>query len=359
MSKHVHILLWVPLLYSVLFFILWVRIYQNEIISFEEYVLEKQANYAADSAIDELLYATHDTNMDYAEGDFLTLEPTLALDDYAHTLCLDYGYIPTETTLAMVKNKNIRTLVVCVYDGIYAFYPMKTETNAYELKQTPKIPYFYTSEDGTQYCLTLNPDKGYWDSGDANTYKLNRYDTYAVKPSDDIQATAINDKVADILNWALTETYTNDKMGNKVFIPAISDTVRGNQPVSSPTVIGVVDGNRKVFSTSITAECIGGSQLETSDHVIGYTLKDAPIYPPYTDDYGDTYYGDDAINAADDNGVHLYPESLMSGKYYAYESWWRKHSYLRDIPYCLSDGKSFDSAFEAASNGYNDLNLCN
>ena len=114
-------MLWVPLLYAVLFFIFWVRIYQNEVISFEEYVLEKKVNYAADSAIDELLAGSGDTNQDYANQDYETLEPGVAVDDLAHTLCLDFKLIPTETTLALVKNKYIRTKVFCVYDGVYAY----------------------------------------------------------------------------------------------------------------------------------------------------------------------------------------------------------------------------------------------
>lgn len=357
MSKHFHISLWVPLLYSVLFFILWVRIYQNEIIDFEEYVLSKQANYAADSAIDALLYNTNDTNQDYASGDFITLEPDLAVEDYAHTLCLNYGYIPTDTTMNMVKNENIGAMVVCVYDGIYAYYQMQTDTTAFELKQTPKVPYFYTdSKSGTQYCLTLNPEKGYWDSGNANNYRINSYNNYDVKPSNDIQATAINDRVADILNWALVETYSSGKHGKKVILPATGDTVRGNQPVSSPTVIAIVNGNKKVFSTSIIAESIGGAQLEVTDQVVGYTLNNAVIYEPYVDVNGVKHYGDDAIDQATANGVHLQVESVLSGKYYAYASWWRKHSYLRNN---LENGKYFDSVFEAASSGYNDLNLCN
>lgn len=360
MSKHTHVMLWVPLLYAVLFFIFWVRIYQNEVISFEEYVLEKKVNYAADSAIDELLAGSGDTNQDYANQDYQTLEPGVAVDDFAHTLCLDFKLIPTETTLALVKNKFIRTMAVCVYDGVYAYYPMQTETHTYELKQTPKIPYFYTGEDGTQYCLTLDTNVGFWDAVENGSYKIKQRDTYVNKPSDDIQATAINDQVASILNWALYETYKKDKQGSNVTLPAIADTVRGNQPVKSPTVIAVVDGFRKSFATTITAECIGGSQLEDADQVVGFTLVNAPIYKPYfAEDEGVYYYGDEALKKAEEQSDNLVVESYVSGKYYAYSSWWKNHTYLRNDDSMLTGGEYFDTVFEAASNGYNDINLCN
>ena len=360
MSRHLNILLWVPLMFAALFFVFWIRIYQNEIISFEEYVLDVQANYASDSAIDELLVAS-DLNQDYADGDFVTLEPRLAEEDFAHTLCLDFGYVPTDSTLSKIKNDNIRVLLVCAYDGIYAYYKQQTETNSYELKQTPKIPYFYTDEStGTQYCLTLNEDKGYWDYYDGFTYKLHKYDTYDVKPSKDIQMTAINEQVADVLNWALYETYAYGKSDATVRIPATANTVRGDQPVQAPTVIAIVDGNKSVFSTSITAESIGGAQLEESNRVIGYTLSNAPIYKPFTDADGKVYYGDEAlakwINSGADESEYV--ETRMSGKFYAYSTWWKNHTYLKAAGY-INDGLYFDSVFDAAKEGYNDLNICN
>lgn len=356
MSKHFHVMLWIPLMFAVLFFVFWIRIYQNDIIAFEEFVLDKQANYAADSAIEELLVAS-DLNQDYANGDFVQLEPQLAADDFAHTLCLDFGYIPTDITTQIVKDSNIRALLVCTYDGVYVFYKTQTETNAYEFKQTPKIPYFYTDENtGTQYCLTLDSRKGFWDYYSGSSYKLHNYDVYDNAPSEDIQMTAINEQVADILNWALFETYSNGKSDVAVRIPALSQTVRGDQPVKAPTVIAVVDGNKTVFSTYITAESIGGAQLESTVQVVGYTLINAPIYEPYVDVNGIKHYGDDAKKLwGDEANSHI--ETVISGNFYAYTTWWKNHTYLK-TDNKISNGMYFDSVFDAARNGYNDLNIC-
>lgn len=337
MSKYVHIVIWIPLLYAVLFFMFWIRMYQNENIAFEKYVLEKQSNYATDSAIDELLVASN-LNQDYADGDFITLEPTLATRDFAHTFCLNFGYVPTEDNMKRVLDKNVKTMLVCVYDGIYAFYPMKTETNSYEFAQTPKIPYFYTSSDGTQYALTLGLEKGYWDyitvdEHGNEKYKLNKYDVIPAtkRPTKDQQLTAINNQVADVLNWSLYESYDRGKSDTSVTLPATADTVRGQQPVDRPTVIAIVEGNQRSFASAVTAETIGGSQLEEVDHIVGFTL----------------------------NGATLNSGTVLTGKFYAYDSWWRRHPGLTSNNNAVRDGKYFDSVYDAARAGYNDLNLMN
>lgn len=332
MTKHVHIILWIPLLYAVLFFIFWIRIYQNENIAFEKYVLERQSNYATDSAISELLVASN-LNQDYADGDFITLEPTLATRDFSHTFCVNFGYIPTEDNMKRVLDENVKTMVICVYDGIYAFYPMDTETHGYELSQSPKIPYFYTSDSGQQFALTLGLDKGYWDYMSGSNYKLNKYDTIPadIRPSKDRQLTAINNQVADVVNWALYESYDAGRSEKQISLPAIANTVKGEQPVDRPTIISVVEGREHSFASAATAETIGGSALEDTDHLIGLKLTNAVI-----------------------GGERL------TGKFYAYESWWKKHPQIV-LQYAaggtLDDGKYFDSVYDAAKEGYNDLNL--
>ncbi len=350
-------------MYCALFLIFWIEIYQNEAVAFEDFVLEKQINYASESAVDEML-AAGNLNQDYAEGDFLTLEPSVALRDFGVTLCYDFDIVPTEDSLKSVIDKNIRTLAVCVYDGVYLYYRQQTETHTVEMKQSPKIPYFYTDKNtGVQYCLTLNPDKGYWDSGNSADYSMHFYDKYEVKPSEDLQATAINDRVADLVNWGLYETYESEyDSDTSVSIPATGETVRGEQPVRSPTVIGVVDGNVKSYGTVVTAECIGGAQLEETDQIIGFRLVNCPL-PTYTDSVsGITYGGDEAL--AKGASLSNSQNAVLNGKFYARSSWWKRHSYFKDyLPASDADHpdldrKYFDDEYEAAKNGYNDISIC-
>lgn len=328
MSKYNYILLIVPLMYGVLFFLYFVRIYQTDVIEFEQFVLEKQVDYAADSAIDAMLLSAY-LSQDYNKGAYQTFEPDAAVKDYAQTLCYDFNLIPTESNVQYVMDTKIRALIVCVYDGFYVYKRQRYETHATGLKQSPKIPYFYTDDTGRQFCLTLDPTMGFWDSGNAASYTVHELDKYPtdIRPSNDIQATAINNLVSDYLNNALYDTYSSGNMDTIVELPAIGETVRGAQSVKAPTVIGVVDGSRRVFSTVITAESIGGAQVENTVYNVGYTLVNAPI-----------------------------GSGIFNGKYYATTEWWKNHSYLMN--YVVEDkGRYFDSVYDAACNGYKNLNL--
>lgn len=331
MTKHVHVLLWVPLIYACFFVLYWIRIFSNEYISFENHVLEKQVNYAADSATDAMLVDSN-LGLDYADEDFINLDPEVAKKDFFDTLCIDFGYLVNDTSTEILETKNVKALVVCTYDGMYAYYRQRTDNQGgYGFVQTPKIPYTYTAGD-TQYILTLDKEKGYEATYSGGEFHMNRLDNYEHRPTNDLQSSAINNQVANLLNWALYETYSGGK-DVKVTLPALGNHIMGAQPVDRPTVISVVEGNEKVFSTAITAECIGGAQITEADPVTGYTLQNCSITSP------------------------IQGTVVLSGKYYAKNSWWKEHASYFNNTNALSDAKHFDNAFEAACAGYNDLGL--
>ena len=435
MSKHIHIILWIPLMYVVLFLAFWIRLFLNEEVSFEKFLLEKQANYAADSAIDALLEDS-DIDTDYS-SDFVTIEPDLAVKDFAHTLCLNKGSIPTDYSIRKLMNNNIRMIAVCGYDGYYVYYMNETATGTYELKSTPKIPYYYSyysdpdkeaalepdsdelktnmsesdiayylnlhNEADRQYCLTLDPKVGYWDysaNGKYFTHQRGKYEDGRKEynnsqgsltaawdsdgsqtgfhiPTKDQQLTAINTDVSKGINWALFKTYSTFTSHNHIELPAIGETVRGEQPVKAPTVIAFVEGDTKSYLSSVTAECIGGAQFEDADLVVGFNLDHVKIIKPYRDpDTGTYFYGDEAIpkwqawcnkrhyefdkwayyrkdDSKEWNNLSN-PYVTLSGKYYAYSSWWNKHRYIKDQMTTIN-GQYFDDVFDAAKNKYMDI----
>ena len=121
LSKHLNVVLWFPLLFWVLFQAYWIVLYVNAYVDYEEYVLGVQVNYATDSAISEMLeYSIMDT--DYAEGDFVIVEPYLALQDFTYTMCFNLGKVPTESVMRELQSKYIRSLVVVAYDGVYGYF---------------------------------------------------------------------------------------------------------------------------------------------------------------------------------------------------------------------------------------------
>lgn len=272
MSRVTHLVQWIPLLYMCLFLVYWIRIYSNEIIEFDEYVLEKQVNYAADAAVEELLM-TGNTEQDYNKGDYIVVEPELAMIEFTSILAEDFNMVPTDFTRQQIKQENIKSLLICTWDGVYAYwYQPKNDTNEFDFVGTPKIPYFYTDDSGRQYCLNLGMEKGYSDSGNPTNYKLNKYVSLEGAIPKDVQLTAINNQVADILNYTLIQAYGGSTK-RAYEIPALASKVSGAQPVDKITVIGIIEGQASVGTSAIISECIGGAQVTSNDPIIGVTIK--------------------------------------------------------------------------------------
>ena len=337
MSRFSFLIVWVPLLFAIFFFMGWVKIYMNEVIAFEQYVMEKQVNYASEAAVQEMLSAALD--MDYSDS-VLTINPQDCYREYLDTLMMNWGIPATAEAMQTFANEYLQAMVICTYDGIYAFYPMENETHGRNVCQTPKIPYFYTNpQTGQQFCLTLDPKYGYWDYlGGTSGYAMHKFDQYANGastldriPSVDEQQFAINKQVSEIVNFALLEANKQNQSPVYIDLPSVGDDILGRQPINSPTVIAVLEGYKRVGTTSLVAQTIGGATIEETRQIIGYTIVDWNV-----------------------NGATL------NGKFYAPQDKWNK--LLKSYPQVFDNGnwtqgRYFDSVFEAASHGYNSINL--
>ena len=336
MSKYFHILVWMPLLYAVIFVSIWIKIYTNEYVAFEEYVIEKQCNYAADSSMEAMLHYSN-LGLDYADNEFASLNPTIGKDDFVDTMCMNWGLLVNDSNRELFETKYLRSLVIATYDGAYVYTVMKEDDQGDKaLVQSPKIPYTYQDTEGNNYTLTLDNERGYADSGNvfpasANvkpTYALHRLGKYAMmsgvkQPTNDVQKTVISDTVSRLLNWSLYETLSMGGKEDVVAIPAISNSIKGGQAIDRPTVIGVVRGMKTAFSTPILAGGIGGAQLTDNTDIIGCDLIGYTIDGiPYT------------------------------GKFYSTADWWDRHTSKEGFK---TNERYFDSRFEAARTGYNDL----
>ena len=298
----------------------------NSYVDLEEFILERQVQYATDSAITEMLeYSSVDT--DYADGDFIVIEPELALNDFSWCMCFNFGYIPTELNREMVQNEMIRSFVVCAYDGVYSYFNTKSTDTEWTLVQTPKIPYFLT-HNGKQYALTLDSHKGYQGQMVGSTFKMNAYNTYADPPSVDLQQQAIVDTIANMINYSLAKSYGQRNSDIKVRIPATAQHFRnGVNTILSPTIITVFEGRVKIGYTNPLAEVIGGSSFEDAVHAIGYTFTGQSV-----------------------NG------QPMTGKYYATTTWWEKHQALvNQLNAAGQSPRYYDTVFDAAKAGYMDI----
>ena len=340
MTKHFHVILWVPLLFCALFCILWIRIYANEVIEFEHYVLEKQINYATDSAVEAML-VNADLDPDYSSSGYMRVDPQLAIEDLAHTLCLNFGYLPTDTAVMKILNDNIKAVIVAGFDGYYYFSHQNTDDQGgHELTQSPKIPYFYRNGD-YQYCLTFDHTYGYYGELNGSTFKLHNKGYYpsSLIPSKDLQGMAINNAIADTINWCLMADVARG-LSQVIELPNTAENLRNQSAISSSTIIAVIEGDMQSFATAVVADGIGGSAVVSSDKILGYTIKP-----------------NSRISYLDSNGATQSAE-LPVGTWYAYESWWETHPPLSNGDAALRESpKYFDSVFDAAKSGYGNLSL--
>ena len=344
MSKVVHVILYIPLMFAAFFLIFWIKIVQNEKVAFDEFVLEKQANYAADAAVEELLF-TGKLDQDYNKGEYILVDPELGKDEFISILEYSYGFIPSEYSDSMFMNKYLRALVICGWDGYYTYWRMPKDGDEYDLVATPKVPYFYTDKEGTQWCLNLGLEEA-WASGiersdssyTMDTYKsihdlANKY-TSDHAPTKAEQLTAINNQVGDALNYALFQSYSDGHMQKTYSIPDMASRVKGAQPVDRITVIGVVEGADSSTATTIIAECIGGAQIVENDQVYAVHIEN--------------FRGNQGTTVA----------------VYATASQWKKQGYNGDqlqagglapgLGY-IKDATYYDNCFDAAEAGYSDL----
>ena len=340
MTRVTHVVQWIPLLYMCIYLVFWIRIYSNELIQFDEFVLEKQVNYAADAAVEELLM-TGNTEQDYNKGEYIVVEPELALIEFTSILTEDFNLVPTDFTREQIKEKYIKSLLICTWDGVYAYwYQPENSTGEYGLVGTPKIPYFYTDANGRQYCLNLGFEKAYSDNGKTgDEYKINKYEKLDPMIPKDVQLTAINNQVADILNYTLIQAY-GGSTARSYEIPALASEVSGAQPVDQITVIGVIEGQASVGTSAVVSECIGGAQITANDPIIGVTMK--------------------------------YKSGTLANVYARSSYWKEKLPKLATVPnlegiiqkgdpsstaWNITNAKSrfFDTPFEAAEEGYYDL----
>ena len=278
MSKTISLAYFIGATFLFLYCLYWYKSGVSNYIMLEEYVLEKQVNHASDAAIDELL-GSQDLEQSYLEG-AIVVEPDIAVREFSTILARSFGYHITDETVESVRDKYVKVLLVCAWDGVYAYHTRQTESDGTGFVSSPKLPYYYTAYEGdtgrqTQYALTLGLESGYRDSFDGNSYSLEKYGK--LSGSKDVQRTAINNRVSDILQWSLMEAYGGAERV-AYSIPSYASQISGAQPVDGVTVIGVVDNSSITFAEDVIAMGVGGSKIEETDPIIGFIHSGTKYY---------------------------------------------------------------------------------
>ena len=291
MSKSVSLTYFVVLMFLVFYVSFWVKLGESERVSLNEYVLEKQVNHASDAAVDELLDSAN-LEQDY-NSDAILVQPDIAVREFTTILAKSLGYGVTDKSLQEVQNNYIKALLVCGWDGVYAYYTQPVEEHGDGFVSTPKLPYYYIDGEGSstqkQYLLNLGMEKGYCDEiSEDGEYRLNNYDM--IHLTEDVQRTAINNSVSEILQWSLVQSYGGSSRAD-FSIPAYASEISGAQPVDGVTVIGIVDDESFGRVSNTIAMGVGGSRIEETDPILGFTVDGIKFYMKQSDLSESAYAG--------------------------------------------------------------------
>ena len=275
MSRHLSIALVIPFIFVIFMWMYNYQIVTNETQAFEDFTMRKLANYAADAAVAELLY-TGDLDQDYSK-DSIVVQPDLALQEFSNIMLIGLGRQTTPSDIEWLTSHHLKTFMVCAYDGMYLYQSEEDYTGDYQFISSPKIPYFYTANDGTQYCLTLGLKKGRWDEITADGYRVLSLDDLPSEITEDIQLTAINNQVSEYLQYAVSRSY-GGHLGKSYELPSFASEISGGQPVNNITVIGVLDTNDATTSRPNLLMSIGGARIIQRDPVLGFELNGIKWY---------------------------------------------------------------------------------
>lgn len=274
MDKFLGLLGFVLLLNIVLRMPLFLSDYHADIQSVNDYALQCQVNHASDSAVTALLDSS-DLEQDYNEEAIL-IDPDAGLREFATVLGKELGYSISDDTLREIEEKYIKAFLVCSWDGVYAYTLRDTETRGRDFVSTPKIPYYYTKNPGTdsqvQYVLNLGLKSGYHDGFRNGNYHMFSYDTLGLTKDEQLQA--INQEVSEILQATLNIAYAGNTKA-RYALPAFASHISGGQPIDKITVIGVVDPDQARYSVSLG---VGGSYIDVNDPIVGFIYDGVKYY---------------------------------------------------------------------------------
>ena len=268
----------------------FIYFWQEERIAYDDFILQKQINYAADAAVEEMLM-TGDLGTDYATT-YVNVQPDLGVDEFCTIMLECFDMPTTDHDKAWVQNHYIKTLIICAYDGLYVYDMKEYATHEHAFLPSPKIPYFYTDFDGTQYTLNFGLEEGYSDGHKEGNYRVNAIGKLPSSITDDQQYAQINDMVSYYLQESLARAYGGDSE-KTVQLPAFASEISGGQPIKNISVIGVLETDDNSKHKPNLCMAIGGARIVETDPLVCFYINGVPYYAPQSRVSG--FVGDNAI----------------------------------------------------------------
>lgn len=239
--------------------------YEEANREFKEHEVDVSVNYAIDAAVEEMLISTVDLKLDYADFEYVSVDPEIALQTYCEVLLDNLGYAVTDENIQMIKTNNTPAFIVCGYDGYYVGQPTKiSDAGTYDLLFSEKKPYMYY-DNGVIYSLNLG-------GKDCKVIRNGIITKEKVPLTVEECRAKINAQVTeDFMKAVYDNNLGQVDMLSQIIVPGELTIVSRTNPVKTPTVLAYVNNLYLAPGKPIESFGIGGARLTHTDFVGGYT----------------------------------------------------------------------------------------
>ena len=256
---------------------------------FESLRLQYAINKATDASVLGALTTTTDVGYDYSDKR-VTLNPETALKEFVDSLLFSYGLEPSALLRAEIRGNYLPIFTVAVFDGFYVAQPTMIKASAnvpenaatdvdWDMTFAPKMPYTYRN-GGQVYALNLGANYYLRLAGAAVEKVVGLPPGLATKEA---VVAEINKVLSTELSVSMDKFNANNpSWKNTFYIPTkLTDMTRTN-PVSSESVIALVQGMNLTTVTPLSAFSVGGSRVSDRRLVTGY-VRNGIKYYSYSD----------------------------------------------------------------------------
>lgn len=275
MSKHFGVFLFVPIISIMFFLIYFIIFWQEEQVAYSDFITQKQINYAADAAVEEMLYTGH-LGTDYATT-YKNVQPDLGMNEFCTVMLESLNMPTTDKDITWYQSHHLKSLIVCAYDGLFVYDEKEYSTGEHAFVATPKIPYFYTDESGRQFTLNFGLQQGYSDAVVNGSYTVKAIDDLPSYITEDQKYACINDTVSYYLAESIGRAYGGHYNKN-VQLPAFASEISGGQPIKNISLIGIVETPNMNKKRPNLCMAIGGARITDVDPIIGFELNGVKYY---------------------------------------------------------------------------------
>lgn len=265
-------LLSIFLIFIIAFTFVEFTIYREEAMrEANEYNLDISVNYAVDAAVEEMLIDSTDLKLDYADFEFVSVDPEVALQTYCEVLLANLGWGVTEENVRMIKGNCLPCFLVACYDGYYVGEPMEiNDGGVHDIIFSEKKPYYYEATNAEGHLLIYSLNLGTKDCKWIDTFDGKIYKGY--NPLDEVTTRRIiNTLISE--DFMITVYNNNDDrvdMQHEIFIPDQLTTVSRTNSVKTPSVLAYLNNIWLGAGDPLESFAIGGARLTHTDYVGTY-----------------------------------------------------------------------------------------